>query len=145
VASERILTFQVCDDFRVEVGNKYSLIGCYVGSIQLHPIPSVIPKLVVVASVYTPIEQPFSKLVVRLIKGDQPIAELPFTAEALKPLPTPEGASRISMLAVLVLSPLPVEAPGVLRLEAETEEGVLVGGNIWIEQARPIPPAAIES
>lgn len=146
MSSERFLTFTICDDFRLEIGNKFSLIGCYAGTpIFINPIPSVIPKLCVIAAAHTPVERPFTKLVVRVMRGDKPIAELPFSPQMMpQPVALQEGARRITILAALIMSPFPVEAAGALRVEAETEDDTLVGGQFWIEQAPVVvsPPSA---
>ena len=139
MSSDRFLTFQVCDDIRMEVGNKFSLIGCYPGNpIYVNPIPSAFPKLCVVASAYTPPDRPFSKLVLRIAKDDKPVAELPIDPEALKSAAVArDGVHRFAAVGMIIMSPFPVEAPMKLRVEADTEDGVLLGGHIWIEQPPP--------
>jgi hypothetical protein len=119
----------------MELGNKYSLIGCYGTSIQVQPLPSVLPKLCAYIKVYTPVTRPFGKLVVRILRGDSPIAELPFPAEGIAaslPPAFPDGAQWLLAAGVIVMSPFPVDAACTLRVEAETEEGILSGGTTWI-------------
>lgn len=138
---DRFVTFQFCDDIRQEVGNKYSLIGCYNGVVQIAPIPSVLPKLCAVVRIDTPITRPFKKLVARIIRDEKPIAEIAFPPEAfsIDPRLAPDGAQRHSLLAMFAMAPFPVEAPSTLRVEAETEEGIISAGGFWIQAAAQAP------
>lgn len=138
--SDRFVTFQFCDDIRQEIGNKYSLIGCYPGGIiQVAPIPSVLPKLCAVVRVQTPAGRPFKKLITRILRDDKAIGEIAFVPESfsLPATPLPDGAKWQSLTAVFVLTPFPVDAPCILRIEAETEEEILSGGSLWIQ----LPPS----
>jgi hypothetical protein len=138
VSAERFISFQFCDDIRHEVGNKFSLIGCYTGVIQIDPIPSVMPKLCAMIKVHTSVERPFSKLVVRILRENKPVAELAFPPEAFDTQPQrPLGATGHQVVAMIVMAPFPVESPCDLRVEAETEEGTLLGGSVWIRAAAP--------
>ncbi len=133
MSAERFISFQFCDDIRHEVGNKFSLIGCYTGVIQIEPIPSVMPKLCAMVKVHTSIERPFSKLVVRILRENKPVAELAFPAEAFDTQPQMLlGATGQQVVAMIVMAPFPVESACDLRVEAETEEGTIVGGSVWI-------------
>jgi hypothetical protein len=135
---ERFIGLQFCDDVRQEIGGKFSLIGCYSGAIQVHPMPSVLPKLCVLVKVYTPIERPFEKLVIRLLRDEVLLAELPFAIEKVVfPLPQAPGARWTMFYGVLSMSPFQVEAPCVLRVEADTEEGILLGGVTQVTAADP--------
>jgi hypothetical protein len=141
VSSDRFVTFQFCDDIRQEVGNKFSLIGCYGGVVQLTPIPSVMPKLCAAVRIHTPLTRPFKKLVARIIRDDKPIAEITFPPEAFlfDPRSAPGGAQRHSVVAMFVMAPFPVEAPCTLRVEAETEDDTISGGSFWIQAAEQLP------
>lgn len=136
--AERFISFQFCDDIRQEIGNKFSLIGCYGGIIEVDPIPSVMPKLCALVRVHTPIERPFSKLVVRILRDDTPVAEVVFPPEAFvnESWKTP-GARGHALRAMIVMAPFAVESPCDLRVEAETEEATLAGGRVWIRAAAP--------
>jgi hypothetical protein len=134
VSADRFISTQFCDDIRHEVGNKWSLIGCYGSTIQVAPMPSVLPKLCAMVKVCTPIDRPLEKLAVRLVREDKPLAEITFPPEGLTASPVgaqPDAKWRIS-LAMFVMSPFPVDTPFRVSVEAETEEGVLNGGGIWI-------------
>lgn len=143
MSTDRFISFQFCDDIRHEVNGKFSLIGCYGTALLLSPIPTALSKLCAVIKVFTPIDRPFAKLAVRIMRGDTLLGEVPFTGEALVVRPPPgtfEGARWFHLVAMIVLSPLVVEAPCTLRVEVETEEGILAGGCFWI-MAPPAPDA----
>jgi hypothetical protein len=143
VSADRFVTFQFCDDIRQELGNKYSLIGCYSTTIHVNPIPSVLPKLCAVIQVYTNIDRPFSRLTVRIVRDDKAIGEITFpdTALDMSQVDSPDGARRHTIVAMIAMTPFPVEAPCTLRVEAETEEGTLHGGSVWIRPStQPIAP-----
>jgi hypothetical protein len=142
VSADRFVSVQYCDDIRQELGNKFSLIGCYGPMIQVHPLPSVLPKLCASIKVYTPIERPFGKCVVRILRGDSAIAELAFANDSALPPPLHmEGARWQVAIAMIIMSPFPVEAACTLRVEVETEEGTLSGGTTWINAADLPTPA----
>jgi hypothetical protein len=135
VSANRFISTQFCDDIRQEVGNKWSLIGCYGPTIQVDPMPSVLPKLCAMVKVCTMADRPFEKLAVRLVRDDKPVAEITFSPEGLSSSPIgapPDAELRIS-LAMFVLSPFPVDAPFRLAVEAETEEGILSGAGIFVQ------------
>ena len=132
--SERFISSQFCDDIRLEVGNKYSLIGCYGPVIVMSPFPAVLPKLCVHVKVYTPITQPFQKLIVRVILGDNALGQLAFDAEHMdRQQQTPlDSAQHQVAMAMITMSPLPINEPCKLRVEAETEDAeMLYGGSLW--------------
>lgn len=141
MTEERFISAQVCDDIRQEVGNKYSLIGCYGSSMLVNAFPVVLPKLCAFVRTYTAIDKPFSKLIIRVFRADQMLTEIEVPLQALASIRAAElplGARFLIVGTAVVLSPFPVEEPCVLRLEVETEEGLLNGGMFRIEKS-PIP------
>jgi hypothetical protein len=142
---DRFISTQFCDDIRQEVGNKLSLIGCYPGTIQVERLPAMLPKLCAMVKVYTPLERPFTRLAVRIVRGEQTLAELRFPPENLvSALDVPAANPWHMVSAGLVMAPFHVEAPCTLCVEAETEEGILHGGLTWISaraSAEELPAA----
>ncbi len=133
----RFLAFQFCDDVRQEVGNKFSLIGCYGESMLVSSLPAVLPKLCVQVRAYTSTKRPFKRLVLRLVADNGPLLELPVQDSALQlgAVALPAEARWHYINAFLILSPFPIEKPCALRLEADTEEGILHGGRFLIDIA----------
>lgn len=138
MALERFISVQFCDDIRQEIGNKFSLIGCYGSELHVTPLPSVLPKLCAAIKVYTPIGKPFAKLIVRILHEGKPIGEVSFPSEGLVPAPVaPDGAQLHLVMAMIAMSPFAVAGPCVLKVEAETEDEVLEGGRLWIRGPLP--------
>lgn len=139
--ADRFISIQFCDDIRQEVGNKLSLMGCYPGAIQVERTPVTLPKLCAIVKVYTPLGRPFTRLAVRIVRDDQTLAELTFAPESLaSPADPPAGSQWQMVIGGLVMAPFHIEASCVLRVEAETEEGILHGGMTWINVPTPPPP-----
>jgi hypothetical protein len=131
---ERFVTSQFCDDIRNEVGNKFSLMGCYQQSLQVKSFPASLPKLCAEIRMFTPLDRPWGKLSVRLMRGDIALGEVRFPAqEPASSTPTPEGAQWFQAIAFFVMTPFIIESPCAIRVEVETEEGILRGGSLWIE------------
>jgi hypothetical protein len=123
-----------CDDIRNEVGNKLTLVGCYGTDLLLDTFPIVLPKLSVYVRAYTPAARLFQKLILRLRQNDDLLGELDFpAAELAAAAATDHPNSRWAIIqAVMFMSPLLIQSPGFLRLEAETEEGLLLGSKLVI-------------
>lgn len=139
MAKDRFVTAQFCDDIRQEIGNKVSLMGCYGHSMVVGTLPVVLPKLCAHVKVYTPINRPFARLSVRLLREEELLGEMQFPPDALATdLHNTHHISHAKWrmtTAVIALSPFPIEKPCRLSVEADTEEGVVNGGSFWIEQA----------
>lgn len=137
MTEERFVTAQFCDDIRQEIGNKVSLMGCYGHSMVLGLLPTVLPRFCAHIKVYTPINRPFTKLSVRLMREEEVLGEMQFPQETLaveKPKTYHIDHARWrTASAVITLSPFPIEKPCRLGVEADTEDGVLNGGSFWIE------------
>ena len=117
------------DDIRREEGGKISLMGCYQGEMLVSPLPGLLPRICALATVVTPFDRPFEKLEFRICKNEQILAEIIVPEEQLsvqsqaEPDNLGEPFSQRVMTAILVISPLFIEAPCLLRLRATTEEG----------------------
>jgi hypothetical protein len=142
MADGRFVSWQFCDDIRQEVGNKVSLMGCYGTKMFLAKFPVVLPKLCIQVQVTTPINKPFERLVIRVLRDDEPIAELSAEVEKFKKASVaPAWARWQHMRAFMVLSPFQVDAPCKLRVRAETEDGTVDSGAFSIEE----PPTTISN
>lgn len=131
---DRFLSVVYCDDVRFEVGGKHSLIGCYAGDLLVETMPAVLPKLCIFAQLYTPIEKPFGRLVFKGYRDDELFGEVGVpSAELTKEGPPPRaGATRAAVGAFITLSPLSISEASVLRVEAETEDGTVIGNRLYI-------------
>lgn len=147
MSAERFLAVHFCDDIRHELGNKYSLIGCYHGEMIVNAFPSTLAKLCAEIRIFTPINNPFQSLTLNAILNGQLIGQLQIQPEALKPNfgSISEGALNeakgMMLMSMMVFSPLVISQAGVLEVQAETESGMLNGAKLWIrERVETDPP-----
>ncbi|MEW5891003.1 MAG: hypothetical protein AB1768_18635 [Pseudomonadota bacterium] len=132
-----------CDDIRHEIGGKLSYIGVYSGGLFVPTFPITLPKLCLAMSVVTPADKPFRRLSVRVLKGEEQLAEgildeaqLANVIDATDDVPESERKDRMQVLqTIFMFSPFQLDGPCVLRVRAETEEGALRGLGLRIEQA----------
>lgn len=133
---QRTLIAQYCDDVRQEVGNKFSLMGCYGADLYVPAFPITLPKLCVFVHVRTTREHPFERLTLRLVRGGEVLSELVANPEKLNAGDTPEWARWLSMTGILAVTPLHAPGPCRLQVLAETESETLESGQFLIERMR---------
>ncbi len=141
----RFLIIQYCDDVRQEIGNKYSLIGCYGDDLLLERFPALLPKFCAQVKATTPRDTPFQKLVVRAFMNDTQIGELEIPTAALiqaMDVVRREDLQVLTYNVFMTFSPLAIEEECLLRIEAESEAGALVGAPISIRIHPNQAPAA---
>lgn len=133
MADGRSIDVQFCDDVRVEVGNKLSLMGVYGPTMIVKSVPAILSKLCINVRVYSPATQPLGKLDVKVLRDEKPILESTFT----QPSPTHQGVSQGWLLANFVLSVVPfaVDKRCALRVVVDTGEEILEGVPLRIELA----------
>jgi hypothetical protein len=134
-----------CDDVRQEVGNKLSLIGIYREKMLVSALPVLIPKLCVCVWARTPESKPFRALKIKLFLNDKILVEQDAPSlqmdeaqsarTALTPLPGESLMPTLTAQIAVQISPLPIEAPSVLRVRVQTEEEELRAGGLTIEVA----------
>ncbi|MCI0437095.1 MAG: hypothetical protein L0271_26155 [Gemmatimonadetes bacterium] len=135
MTENRTVIAQFCDDVRQEIGNKFSLMGCYGTDLYVPKFPHTLAKLCVFVIVRTPAEEPFRSLVIRVVRDQEVLAELAADPDRLASADQPpEWARWISMTSILVVAPLRLAAPCHLRVQAETEAGVVESGRFLIKQ-----------
>lgn len=132
----RIVVSQFCDDIRQEVGNKYSLMGCYGNELLVKKFPALLPKLCVQVRVITPIDKPFYKLIIRAIMNNEIIAEMNvISGETLPQIPKGiDDAVRLEFNVMMTFSPLSLTEPSKLCIEAEADNEILRGGIILFRE-----------
>lgn len=138
-----------CDDVRLEVGNKQSLMGIYTGDLIVPAFPIALPKLCLVVNLVTPIDKPLKELTLRVTKDNETLIEVPVTGDQLTQpqLNIIENGEkddherRIGFNFTLMLTPFSVEKECVLRVLAITESGELKGGGLKIKTGQ-FPQAA---
>ncbi len=135
----RTVISQFCDDIRHEVGNKYSLMGCYGNELLVKSLPVLLPKLCVQVHVITPIDKPFSKLIIRALMNDEIIAEMNVVSDEIVPQVSSgiDNPVRAELSVVMTFSPLPITEPSKLRIEAEADDEILRGGILLFRESSP--------
>ncbi|MDP1679015.1 MAG: hypothetical protein Q8L02_02625 [Candidatus Nitrotoga sp.] len=147
--NQRVVFAYFCDDIRQEVGNKFSFVGCYQGVMVVQQFPAQLPKLCAHIIVLTPTGKPFERLVLRAKLNEDVVAELEFPVSNWVDNFNEKAAStelgRLSVQAMIVLSPLIVTEPSKLYTEAETEDGIISGSYLTIRAPLPeeLPAASI--
>lgn len=127
-----------CDDIRYEVAHKTTIVGVYHNRMHVDPLPSALPKLVILATATTPADNAFRQLAFRVKRDNIVIGELSVGAEDIQRHKTVEPntpATGISASATFTLSPFPVDGPCVISVEVETESEVLDGPALHISGA----------
>lgn len=132
----RSVIAQFCDDVRQEIGNKFSLMGCYGTDLYVPTFPITLPKLCVFVHVRTPREQPFERLTLRLVRGHEVLSELVANPDKLNAGDTPEWARWLSMTGILAVTPFHAAGPCRLQVRAETESETLESGQFLVERMR---------
>jgi hypothetical protein len=138
-----------CDDIRLEVGNKQSLMGIYSRDLLVPAFPIVLPKLCLIVTLVTPIDKPLTELTIIVTKDNETLIEVPVTGDQLKQPQSniiengekdnPER--RIAFNFTLMIAPFSVEKECILRVRAITDSGELKGSGLRIKTDQ-LPQAA---
>jgi hypothetical protein len=135
MTENRTVIAQFCDDVRQEIGNKFSLMGCYGADLYVPKFPFTLPKLCVFVNARTPAGHPFKSLTLRVMRGNESLAELVADPAGLNSaMQTPDWARWLTMTGILVVSPFSAKEPCHLRVVAETESGPVESGRFVIEK-----------
>lgn len=123
-----------CDDIRYEVGFKISLMGIYGSELLVDQMPTHIQKICIAAFCNTPADKPFESLAAKIYLGDKILQEHAIPKDELLKMHEQisnmndlnEPLQRHSIGLNLVVSPLLIEAPGILKvvMVANSEEHV---------------------
>jgi hypothetical protein len=139
--NQRVVFAHFCDDIRQEIGNKFSFVGCYQAVMVVQQFPVQLPKLCAHVIVLTPTIKPFERLVLRAKLNEDVVAELEMPVSNWVDNFNEKAAStelgRLSIQAMIVLSPVIVTEPSKLRIEAETEDGIIPGSYLTIRAPLP--------
>ena len=137
---QRYLHSIYCDDFRLEINNKISLMGLYSSEFVAYgTAPVIIPKLCVITMLQTPVEDPVEKLRLLIKLDDAVIAEIDIPPQV--EVRQDDTAEYNCYKSATVLSPLIIERDSTLKVLAVTEREELraAGLKIKILQAPAVP------
>lgn len=133
----RILFVTYCEDIRQEVGNKYSLMGCFAGELQVPQFPMLMPKLCAYFQIATPKQRMFKRLTIRLTIGDDVVQSIEYPEENLLAMQKsishdPGDVNLITISGGCELIALTAVEPCTIRISAETEDETLLGSRLRI-------------
>jgi hypothetical protein len=135
VSFQPFLLATFCDDVREEAGNKVSFMGIYGANLVVRSFPTTLLKLCCVFNVRIPVTMKPRRVLLRLLRDDQPI----FEAE-VAPTAANEAAARLSDEAadahaiafgfVAQLVNLQVSRRSILRAQAVVDGREIRGGGL---------------
>lgn len=134
-------TFQTiwCDDVRMEVGNKMSLMGVYSSELLVPTFPFVLQKLCLSCKVRTMIKKPFKQLKIVVTKNGEVMAELDMTETLSEQenviIQKKDGTKYIDAQSFIILGQMVIENSAIFRVKAITETGEIQGHGLRVELA----------
>ena len=129
-----------CDDVRMEVGNKMSLMGIYSAELLVPTFPFVLQKLCLSCKISADIKKPFKQLKIVVSKNEEVIAEIDMT-ESLSHQDNAhshikDGAKFIAVQSFFVLGQMTIDKPVTFRAKAISDTGVIKGHGLRVELAQ---------
>lgn len=140
-----------CDDFRIEIGDKVSLMGVYGGQMIISrpqqelppeaPVPPIVlPKLCVVGYAITPISRPFKELSIEVRRNDDVIQHQKLDPRQLETMLaqviTSEHADTLTSFEVAVniaMSPYIAANNHILSMWFKTESEEMFAGRLHVK------------
>lgn len=147
-----------CDDIRLEVGNKPSIMGVFAGDILLPAVPAALPRLGVFTWIVSPIDKPIESLQLQVVRDDGLVlAEIKPEAPTHSAAPPLDDATRQQFSVGVNMGP--IEVPEgckwfVVKVKADGDElegpklritvnpasfAATMGGLAPVEVAGPVP------
>lgn len=147
MSGARYVFCQYCDDIRDEVGGKVSLMGMYQGGMTITgPVPHILPKLVISASIATPVSTPFEDLRIEVVHGEHSIQTIDIPADDLKNgfAAHKDGSTMFALQMIMVLQPLVVPTSGKLFVRVHTNGTTLDSNPLHIQvmNSPPLPASS---
>jgi hypothetical protein len=123
-----------CDDIRQELGNKPSFMGVYTGGIVVAELPVVLPRLSIFIWIVTPIDVPFKKLSVQVIRSDDfVLLDMQNVPTQLDDTPLTQDATRRNMIVGCTLTAVQLpEGCRYLEVKVDTESGPILGPKLIV-------------
>lgn len=139
MSEDRLILVDYCDDIRHEVGFKYSLMGCYASELIVDDIPAILPKLCASITAITPLDKPFKNIVFRAYLNDDLLTESSVPPENLSKSFDEirnDGMDYTKMVLKVQMAfvPLIIQNESILRVEAETEDGIIKGSRLKLRK-----------
>jgi len=119
-----------CDDFRLEVNGKFSLIGCYGPDLVVQQFPARLPKLCAFATMSLSIDDPCKSIRVVFLNKQEQLGEITFPEEDLERQFQAEGAKALFINGVVDRQFITFDEPTELHLMAEIDGEEIVLGKL---------------
>lgn len=138
MADPRVANCLFCDDIRVEVGNKFSLMGVYGGEMLIAAtFPVQIAKLGIMVWLISDVDDKPKRVVTSVILPDG--TELLSTEVPSDfPVQNIEGSSKMNLTQVIPISPMPIPKEGMIEVWVETERGKIRAGRLLVRSASTV-------
>lgn len=115
-----------CDDVRLEITGKASLMGVYADAMYVQSFPVNLSKLCIVVNAVTPASNPFKGFKITALYNDAPIAEMEVPAEQLQAEIAKAPTSPIkNVQAQMIFAPLSLDKPGEIKILFESEGEII--------------------
>ncbi len=133
---ERNLNGYFCDDIRLELGGKFSLVGCYGPIMTVPSFPVTLSKLCASVRVVTGAGRPFTDLKVVVMQDDKVLGEAVVPPEALAEAADsvvdlislkPSVSRKLTFNINFTFSPLEIVEKCTLRVRAYTGDETIRG------------------
>ncbi|WP_425519150.1 DUF6941 family protein [Xanthomonas euroxanthea] len=136
-----------CDDVRREDSGKLLIVGMYGSWIGVPSFPAYLPSLHMMVQINTPHDQPFKKLELKVILGDDELASMDMPCEAMEAelkantqeypidLDEKEGTNSVlvrRVVSFLNITPLQVASASALKVRIVTESEIIAAGAVNI-------------
>jgi hypothetical protein len=131
-----------CDDIRFEQGNKLSLMGCYDREMLIYgALPTVLPKLGFLVQLRLPSGHASPSRLAIYLPGndDKPAFEMDLGAasedniEKSKAPPLPGTTNILATNVPVLLSPLPIECDGLIKVRVQCGSETIKCGTLAIK------------
>ena len=140
--AQRIAHAVFCDDIRVEVGGKYSLMGIYSRELVLPVRPPVLlPKLGVVVWLVCDIDDPPASATVAVLAQPGGVHLFRETIDIVSGDRPDDGSMKMSYSIRFSISPVKILSVGVIEVIVETELGALRASRLEVK----VDEAALEA
>ncbi|HEJ2021049.1 DUF6941 family protein [Pseudomonas aeruginosa] len=106
-----------CDDVRLEINGKTSLIGVYADAMFVQRFPTNLMKLCVVVNALTPPDRPFNGFKLSALFNSKAIAEMEVPLAQLQEEATKNPAmTSKNVQAQMIFAPLAIDQPGEMKI-----------------------------
>lgn len=130
-----------CDDIRLEVGSKVSMMGIYNGELHVAAMPVFLPKLCVAVFCTTEFENRFKEIKIRITSGESllqesiiPKADLDkMQSELAARSSTEDPLKNITIGMHFNLSPFPIERESTVVATVIADQEEILAGKLRIK------------